>query len=264
MNRTVLSIAIILSFILNGCSLSSGASKVETLNGWHFQHNQGSNDFSVFFGLADKNDSLISADVDVDIRIENENGDEVYSATKSVTKDDFGTYTNKIAGERYLAEIRIPENEIEKGNSSNGTVYLTVYKDDILYFDEVNCDALYCLPILETELTWEPLPVNIDVKSYDGSIESTIQIDGVSYVYESDFTPSLKVTVTGSKIYERKSGSMFDAVSYKLCDEEGYVVDSGNLLLNSLSQGDKFKDDSITFYDVEPGKVYTISFYEYE
>lgn len=259
MKKAAFSIALVLTLILTGCTGTMGSSSVETLQGWSFQYNEGTKDFSIFFALLDKNDRPISANVDVDIRIENENGDEVYAATKSVTPDDFGTYTSQVAGEEYLAELRIPESDIAEGTSSNGKVYLTVYKDDYLRFDEVNCEVMYCLPVKDVELTADPLPVVIDVKSYDGSIQSTIQIDDVSYRYEKDISPLLNITITGRKTHG-KSGTLYDMISYKLYDNDGYLVESGELFLESLSEGDKFKDDSIMIYDIEPGKTYTISF----
>ena len=42
------------------------------------------------------------------------------------------------------------------------------------------------------------------------------------------------------------------------------MVDSGNVYLNSLNQGDKFKDESIIIYDLIPGETYTLKFTEYE
>lgn len=258
MKKTAFSIALILTLILTGCTGTGGASSVETLKGWSFQYNEGTKDFSLFFALLDKNDRPISANVDVDIRIENENGDEVYAATKSITQEDFGTYTSQAAGEEYLAELRIPESDVAEGNSSNGKVYLTVYKDDYLRFDEVNCEAMYCLPVMDVELTVDSLPVVIDVKGYDGSTQSIIQIDNVTYEYEKGISPLLNVTVTGTKTYG-KPGTLYDVVSYKLYDD-GYLVASGDLFLDSLSEGDKFKDDSIVVYDIEPGEAYTLSF----
>lgn len=71
--------------------------------------------------------------------------------------------------------MRIPAADIISRKSSNGTVFLTVYKNDIMRFDEVNCGALYCLPISDVELIFDTFPLSIDVKVYDGSIESTIR-----------------------------------------------------------------------------------------
>lgn len=259
MKKTVLTFVIILILLLTGCTLRY--TRVEKLKGWYFQYNEVTNDYSVLFGLLDENDRYTSADVDVDIRIVNENDEEVYSATKSVTSDDFASFNSKAAGEEYLAEIRIPAEDISKGKSSNGTIYLTVYNGNNIKFDEVKCSAMYSLPVLDIEFKADMLPVVIDVKDYYGNIESKIQINDVSYVYENDTVPILKVTILGTKTYG--NAASYDIINYRIYDNDQYLIDSGYVYLNSLSQGDKFKDDSIMIYDIEPGKTYTITFSEY-
>ena len=178
-----------------------------------------------------------------------------------MTSKDFGDYESQVAGKQYLANIRIPASDIKSGKSNNGTVYLTVYKDDDVRFDEVNCTALYCLPVADVQLTAEGLPVEIKVKGYDGSTESVINITDVSYVYEKEYTPQLKIIFSGEKTYGNSSS--YDIISYKLYDSNGYLIDSSNVYLNSLSAGDKFKDDSIVVYDITPGENYTLQFAEY-
>lgn len=258
-------IVILMIVSLCGCSMVpkilTGVS-IETLKGWSFQYNKGTSDYSLFFGLLNKNEKYISGNVDVDIRIVNEKNEEVYKATKSVTPNDFGYYTSQVSGEEYLAEIRIPEEDIAYGKSSNGTVYLTVYKDDVVRFDEVNCSALYCLPVYDVELVAENLPLEINVKGYGGSIASKIRIDEVSYEYEKEYIPTLKITVSGTKTYG-SSNSIYDMVSYKLYDSQNCVVETGQLYIRLISEGDKFKDDSISIYDVTPGETYKIVFSEY-
>ncbi len=261
MKKAILPRLLVLSLLLTGCSSMLGAARVETLRGWSFQYNEGTDDYSLFFGLRDCNERAVSAEVDVDIRIENDQGEVVYSATRSVTPDDFGTYTSEARGEEYLAEIRIPRRDITAGKSADGKVYLTVYKGDALRFDEVNCEPLFCLPIQDIKLEAAQLPAEIPVRDYMGEIASKIQIEDVSYVFEKEYSPVLKITVIGTKT-EGNSDSIYDRVSYKLCDEEGYVVETGELFLDSLNKGDKFKDDSIVIYDIEPGKTYTITFAE--
>lgn len=257
MKKLILPLLILLSITLSACSnLTNG--NVETLKGWSFQYNEETNDYSVFFALLNNADQYISASVDVDIRIEDERGTVLYSTTQSVTKDNFGYYTSQADGEQYLAEIRISEDEISAGKSTNGTVYLTVYKDDSIRFDEVNCSALYCLPVLDVNLVAEQLPVEINVNSYLG-LESTLQIEEVSFEYEKSYSPFMRITVSGTKIYG-KSDSGYDIISYKVLDSDGYVVDAGKAFIYSISQGDKFRDNSIVVYDVVPGEAYTISF----
>lgn len=265
MKRVIVVVLTVFMLSLGGCSsLSSaimGSNNIETLTGWSFQSNSGTNDYSLFFGLLNDNDKYIAADVDIDIRIVNDVGEEVYSATKSVTSEDFGDYESTSAGKQYLANVRIPVSDIKSGKSNNGIVYLTVYKDDAVRFDEVNCTALYCLPVADVNLSAEELPVEIKVKGYDGSIESILKITDVSYVYEKEYTPQLNITFWGQKI--DGSSSSYDIISYKLYDSDGYLIDSDNIYLDSLNTGDKFKDNSIVVYDITPGENYTLQFAEY-
>lgn len=251
---------------LCGCSAITSSilesQSIETLKGWSFQYNEGTNDYSLFFGLLNGQDKYISANVDVDIRIVDESGNELYKGTHSVTQKDFGYYMSQIAGEQYLANVRIKAAEIAEGTSSSGTVYLTVYKENKVRFDEVNCKALYCLPTKGVTFTVEGLPVELKVKAYDGSTESIIRVEDYSFRYDDGLMPQIKVTLTGTKTFgNSKTG--YDIISYKLYDSEGYLVTSSNLYLSSMGEGDKFKDDSIVFYDIKPGETYTLKLSEY-
>lgn len=260
MKRWILIWSLALTLLLSGCG--SSASRVETLKSWSFQYNEGTSDYGIFFGLADKNDKPVAADVDVDIRIVNDENEEVYSGTKSVSSDDFGNYTSQAAGDQYLANVRIPAAEITAGKSANGKVYFTVYKENEVQFDEVNCDALYCLPIEDVQVTFDEFPLDLKVKDFMGGTASVIQIQGAEYKFDKDYSPRLNITITG----EKKSGSGnsgYDVVSYKLFDSAGYMIDSGNVYLSSLSAGDKFKDDSVVIYDVIPGESYVFQLSEY-
>ncbi|MDE7278733.1 MAG: hypothetical protein K2N26_03285 [Oscillospiraceae bacterium] len=236
---------------------------IETLKSWSFQFNTGTNDYSLFFGLLNQHGESISADVDVDIRIVNDDNEEVYSRTKSVFKNDFSYYTNQVAGKQYLANVKIPASDIALGTSESGKVFLTVYKDDIVSFDEVNCEALYCLPLKDIQLTCDVLPLELEIKDYYGNTESIIQINDVEYNFEKDLLPQLKITICGEKTYGSNSYG-YDIIGYKLYDSDGYLVDSGSIYLSALSAGDKFKDASLTIYDVTPGTTYVLKLTEYE
>lgn len=281
MKKRFITVSFLLIFLLCGCSKFVASSNtdnegetsdftpsifedvdIETLKGWSFQFNEGTNDYSLFFALLNKNNEYISADVDVDIRIVNENDEEVYKGTKSVSKNDFNYYTSQVAGEQYLANVRIATSEIATGTSTNGKVFMTVYKSGIVAFDEVNCDALYCLPISDVKLTFDSFPLDLKVMGYNGTTESIIQINDVSYKFEKDYFPQLKITIYGEKTYGN-SNSSYDIIGYKLYDSDSNMVDASNIYLHSLSEGDKFKDDSIVIYDVVPGESYTLKLVEY-
>lgn len=123
---------------------------------------------------------------------------------------------------------------------------MTVHKNDMVHFDEVNCSALYCLPVSDAEFIFDEFPLNIDVKGYGGRVESIIQIDNIAYTFEKDYVSQVKITVSGVKIYGRQDSMPgYDIIRYKLYDSEEYMVASGGIYLDSLDQGDKFRDDSI-------------------
>lgn len=259
-------ICIILSFLLSlslcGCS-PTRYNSIETLKGWSFQFNEGTNDYSLFFGLLNQDGESVSADVDVDIRIVNEDDEEVYSETKSVSEEDFSYYTSQAAGEQYLANIRISSSDIALGTSANGKVFLTVYKADVVRFDEVNCEALYCLPIKDIQLICNDLPLELKMKDYSGNTESIIQVNDVSYNFEKGYFPQLEITISGEKIYGT-GGFGYDIIGYKLYDSDGYMNDSGSIYLSALSAGDKFRDTSLTIYNVTPGMTYVLKLTEYD
>ena len=92
-------------------------------------------------------------------------------------------------------------------------------------------------------------------------MESVIEISEVQYSFDQSITPKLEIVVIGKKTYGEKD-SVYDVIVYKLYDSEGFMVESGNIYLDSLSEDDKFRDDSLMIYDVVPGESYTIVFSE--
>lgn len=253
-------IAMSLICVLSGCGMIWKS--ISTLKGWSFQYNEGTNDFSLFFGLEDNYGKAISASVDVDIRIVNDLGIEVFSGRVSISENNFGYYTSTTDGERFLANVRIPKNEIAEGASSNGIVFFTVHKEGIVEFEEVSCAASYCLPISDVGLSAGPFPQTFNLRGYDGRLSSTIQIEDIQYYFDKSYIPALKITIIGSKPYGTEKNSI-DMLSYRLYDGEGYLVESGNVYLSNLLQGDKFKNDSIVIYNIIPGESYSLTLSEY-
>ncbi len=250
-------------FCLCGCGVIS--TNVEILKGWSFQYNEGTQDYSLFFGLCDKNEKYVSADATVSIRIENDNGDIVYEGIRNITKNDFGTYSSQIAGERFLANVRINAADIQEGVSSNGTVYFTVSNGNTFSFEECNCSALYCLPVKDILITVSPLPIELQQRGFDGSVSSKLNITDVQYNINSGLGSSTGTfTISGEKTYGSTSGVNYDIISYKLYDHEGYLTNSGQVYIGtSLSVGDKFRDSSLVIFDLTPGEEYTLQLLDY-
>ena len=73
----------------------------------------------------------------------------------------------------------------------------------------------------------------------------------------------LKIALLGEKVYGKDSGGIaYDVIDYKLYDSEGYSIDSGSVFLDSLREGEKFKDSSIVIYDITPGETYELQLME--
>jgi hypothetical protein len=230
------------------------------LKNWQFQYNESTNDYSVFFAFYNKNDVAIASDATVEIRITDESGNELYKATKNITKNYFGNYTSTSKGNQYLANIRIPKSDVSEGISTSGIVYLKIYKENTFEFDEVNCKALYCLPVKPVTVTAERLPFEIVLKDYSGKTESTIVIEEVTFSFNSSLLSGLEISIAGAKTYG--SNASREIIGYKLYDSQGYMVKTGSITLSNLEQGDRFKDKTITFYDAVPGESYVIRFSE--
>lgn len=259
--RKIFLLGLCITLLLTGCGLF--APQVDTMKGWSFQYNESTEDYSLFFGLCDENENYISAQADVEIRILNSNDEIVYSGEKLITKEDFGYYTNQIEGERFLADVRIDAAEITEGSSAEGTVYFTV-SGETYSFDEVKCDV-YCLPTKGIQLELPDLPLEIQNKSAYFGVQSKVGITDIAYEEETGFVSALDVTLEGEVLYQDNSwGTGFYVIEYKLLDQEGYVVDSGSVLLDSaLTVGDRFKEE-FTLYDVVPGEMYTLQLFDYK
>ena len=81
MKKCRLLFLLILLLSLCGCSMIPNIlseSRIETLKSWSFQYNSGTDDYSLFFALCDESDKYLSADVDVDIRIIDDNDNLLY------------------------------------------------------------------------------------------------------------------------------------------------------------------------------------------
>ena len=256
-----LALFLLLPLALCGCGEGFRASYVSTLRNWMFQENSGTNEYNLFFSLHDKDGDTIDAGVTVDVRIEDASGNVLYEKTHTVTENDYGDFSNLNAS-YHLACVRIPKSSVKEGVSSSGKVYLKVYKEDVVAFDEVNCDALYCLPVKGIDLVCDDnLPIELKIKDYRGRVEGVIRVEEVKYAFDAGVSSNLEIELTGTKT--QGGSKSFDYFIYKLYDSNGFMIDSGIVYLSSLSAGDKFKEDIRVYKDVTPGETYTIKFEEY-
>ena len=256
---SVLALCVLLLALLCSCTVPAG-DQVEYIQDWSFQDNPDTDDYSLFFQLTTENGKPVAAPADVSLRIEDEVGTVVFEGSTHVVEENFSMFTSQAKGDRFLGQVRLDKAEIQPGQSSSGTVYFTVTGEDFS-FDECKYEVLYCLPVLPITMEGEGLPTELTLKDFSGSTNAKIRIDGVEFVPDPELEDWGTLIVKGEKTAEGSGlGIGYDLVDYKLCDSEGYVVDTGTLYLENLSAGDSFKNDSILLHDLVPGEHYTVRF----
>ena len=249
-------LVVFLLVLMSGC-----VPNVEYINNWSFQYSLGTDDYSLFFGLLDKNQKEIATEAKVDIRIVNDFDETVYEDELDVTEEDFSYFTNADNEEFYLAKAIIDKDLLKPGKSRNGTVYFTVYNDDHFGFDELQCVAFECLPILDHYLSIAEETSEISIPDYLGNTITKIRIDDLELEPDS-YGTAVEIVLKGEKTFEKKSmySIPMDMFGYRILDSQGYVVTTGLTYLQNLHQGDKFMSDPILIYDLIPGEEYTIEF----
>ncbi len=256
MKKTI-SVLLIIQLILAtfcGCSLfsSDNISRVEDLS---FEYDEKSDKYYLYFGLVNSYAEYIASDVDVEIRIINEESEEVYFAKKSINEKNFGTHSDSWGDSLYLARITIEPDEIQKGMTWKGNAYLKVFKDDKQVFNEIRTDTGK-LPIKEPTITLPKFPLEIVTQGYYQNSQSALKITNVDYEYKIDeFGLNFYITVMGEKTEEGETH--FDYFNCKLFDKDGYSVASQTLYYTSLNKGEKYKE-SFTVRDVTPGENYEL------
>lgn len=117
-------------------------------------------------------------------------------------------------------------------------------------------------PTVKIELR-SVLPNILNDYNYSGRLSSSCKI--TKFEYEVSDYKSEEQTVTlyfsGEKLFDgdddmntRTSSSC--KISWKLYDEDGYVVDSDTCYSSSIAKGEKFKKAKSLIFDVLPGKYY--------
>ncbi len=239
---------------------------VEYISNRSIQYEETTKEFIFLFSLLDANELELRVNATVEMRIENNNGEIVYSSTQYVTPDNYGTWSNNFGKSWIAASIYIPTSQIKEGLSDSGIFYYRVYTDTA-NFDEFSLSIYGDLP--KRDLTKDcflelpSLPVVITDNSLGNYMD--IKVTEMTYYFEESYDGNVElvITITGQRV-DKLTGSMFDDntsyhcnIGYKLVDSDGYTVKSGEFWTPQLAPEEKFKNVSETFYGLEPGE-YTL------
>ena len=248
------------------CSLSDSMTATEKNNAnavyyisqrqvWH-QDDEGR--YVLVFSLMDSSENELTAPAVVEIRITNDAGETVYTATKTVKSSDFTTWSyNNGAVKKLQATIYIYDSEIRQGKSADGDIYFTVYNDGYFSFDESRL-SIEDLPEKGTTILLPTLPTVIHDYNYDKSIDSSVKVTNITYEVSGD---DLYIYFTGEKTYDERGNSYSQSckIGWKLYDSEGYVVASGTCYSDAIAVGEKFRNQKEYAWDcITTGETYTL------
>lgn len=185
-----------------------------------------------------------------EISIVNDDGKEVYAATKLVRSSDYiGT----------SAVVRIDEAEVKGGSTKTGSVTVRFYNANYFSFEGGSDSLPFDLPIAPITIALPTLPAVFHDFDYKGNIDSSVKITDITYE-KQEYTSMVKFYVSGEKTYDT-GDSNYTIIRWKLYDEDGYVFDDGTISLSKINAGEKFRD-YFYVYDIVPGEIYTFKLFD--
>lgn len=236
----------------------NNASAVHYISQRQIWHQDDEGRYVLVFSLLDKNEKELSAPAVVEIKIQNDKGEVVYTAIRTVKSSDFTTwYYNNGSVKKYQATIYIYDNELSEGLVDDGDIYFTVYNSGYFSFSESTL-SVSGLPVKPTTIILPTLPTTIHDYNYNGKIDSSVKITSITYEISGD---DAHIYFTGEKIYDADGSGYSQSckVGWKLYDEDGYTVASGTFYSTSIAVGEKFRNEKVNAWNViEPGKTYTL------
>ncbi len=241
----------------------SRAATVYWITNRTINHRDEKSQFELHFQLKDTNENVTSAPCMANVKITNENGETVYSATRIVKSSDFGTWTYFNGNQIYQATIYIKDSEITRGTSSKGTVSFTVYNEGYFDFSESTL-SVSDLPVKAVSVSLPSLPKEIaKYGATTGNKLSSCTVTDITYEVNDD---DLYIYFTLEKTYDREGSGLSDTcgIGWKLYDSDGYVVRSGTFLSSDVKVGEKVRDEwELVANCVKPGGSYRLEILDY-
>ncbi len=236
--------------------MKNSAEDVYWIGNKNCEYNDNKEEFTISFCFKDydakyENASYVMAPGYADIRIVNDDGETVYSATKQFSVNDF-----KVSGSQYTMQIKIKADEITGGYTTYGDIYVKVYNPGYYNFNEYS-HSVYKLPLAKTTVILPELPITLSEYDYNGKRESSFKITDITYETSGD---TLYLYFAGEKTYDEKGSGQSRScqISWKLYDMEGYVVDSGTVYTVGVAMGEKFRNEKAYVWDIEVGQTYRL------
>jgi len=225
--------------------------KVYWRSGVWVDHVDSKKQFEISFTLQDKEKTeYLRVPLYIDVKIVNDNGEELYSATRVVRKSDYNGSE---------ATLVVEDSQITGGTIESGDFEITIYSPGYFWYDAVTNHVYSDLPLKPITIILPALPATIHDYNYDKSISTSVKITGITY--EIEHVDTVYFYFTGEKTYDEEGNNYSQSakVGWKLYDAEGYIIDSGTFYSPGLKVGEKFRNEKTSSYDkIVPGGTYTL------
>lgn len=205
----------------------------------------------------------LRAPVFVEMYIMSDDGTEVYRETRFLTQSDY-----KLVNGDWAAYIYIKDEEIAPCEDRWGDFYYHVYAPGYISYDWFSLSINGTLPEYDAgsscTLSLPPLPYLMKTwtNSNQTTVETMTNITGITYKFSEtyDGTCTLYVYFTGTKTYDYKGShnSSSCRLTFKLYDEDGYVVADDYCLTSAVAMGESFRNQKAIVFDLEPGVNYRL------
>ena len=196
----------------------------------------------MFFSLSKEQDSdeYIAESGRVHIMIQDESDYTIYDKEIAFDATDFTSWNNSSwDGSRYMCGLYIPRSDIDGSSSASGTLTMTVTLADGSSFDPYNL-TISDLPSLTVNIELPSVPVSYTDDEY--SYSQLVEVLSLEYDSRTNYDGTASVTLKAKlKLVSKTDNgneSSYVHVGYKLYDEEGLVVASGQFLSTPIAIGE--------------------------
>ena len=170
---------------------------------------------------------------------------------ENTQSDDQSASIEKVQINNYEANSVVKE-ESSKVNDLELYSQSKTIKEEKNILIDIEIDEL---PMIESSIKLPSLPQTIRYRS-----NSAVKITNIRYQLEKhnyDDQLTLKIFITGEMTLGSSNTAKTSLIGWRLIDDEGYIIDSGNWYTDDLTIGEKFRDKEFSIFNVNPG-VYSL------
>ncbi len=229
------------------------------------QYTESQDMYNVMFAFLDQNNEPMKTSGTAKVSIKDDRDNLLYEKNIDFDESDFTEWTNNFRDDSTLGcWLNIPRTDVKGAASYSGKLTLQVTTDANNYFEPYDMNISQ-LPEKIVEIKLPETPATHTDKRYS-RVTSYVTIHSLTYK-QTYLSLEGKASVEFEALIslDDKTGedniSSSAEVGYKVYDEDGIVVTSGDIYTNNLAIGEKSRK-TFTVRDLDPMKVYTLKLFD--